>query len=132
MAGKMRKILGALLLVTAFMITQIPGSQTSAASSADFQVDNGILVKYVGTASTVSIPSEIKKIGAEAFAGNTNITSVSIGKNVKEIEYGAFRDCTSLTTVALPDSLETIGNGAFSNNISLKRVAFKGNVRNVG
>lgn len=132
MAGKMRKILGALLLVTAFMITQIPGSQTSAASSADFQVDNGILVKYVGTASTVSIPSEIKKIGAEAFAGNTNITSVSIGKNVKEIEYGAFRDCTSLTTVALPDSLETIGNGAFSNNISLKRIAFKGNVKNLG
>lgn len=132
MAGKMRKIIGALLLITTFLITQLPGYQTSAASAADFQVDNGILVKYIGTASTVSIPSDVKIIGAEAFAGNTGITSVAIGKNVEEIEYGAFRDCSSLTTVSLPETLKTIGNGAFSNAVSLKRIAIKENLKNLG
>ena len=113
--GKIRKVIGALLLITAILVTQVPTVEMNAAPSSDFQIDKTKLVKYTGTASSVSIPSSITTIGAEAFAGNTSLTSVSIGENVTEIEYGAFRDCTYLNTVKLPDSLATIGNGVFSN-----------------
>ena len=131
MAGKIRKLIGVLLLITAFMVTQMPGYETSAAS-ADFQIDKGTLVKYVGTASSVSIPASVKKIGAEAFAGNTSLTAVSIGSNVTEIEYGAFRDCTYLNKVILSEGVQTIGNGVFSNCSSLKKITLTQNVKKIG
>ena len=127
-----RKVIGALLLITAILVTQIPVVETSAAPSSDFQIDKTRLVKYTGTASSVTIPSNITTIGAEAFAGNTKLTSISIGENVTEIEYGAFRDCTYLNTVKLPDSLISIGNGVFSNNTSLKKITFPKNLENLG
>ena len=82
---RIRRITGVLLLITSFLVTQIPGYQSSAAATSDFQVVGTTLVKYVGTSSSVSIPSGIKKIGAEAFAGNTTMTSVSLGKEITEI-----------------------------------------------
>lgn len=130
--GRIRKVIGALLLITAVLVTQVPAVETSAAPSSDFQIDKTKLVKYTGTASSVSIPSSIKTIGAEAFAGNTTLTSISIGENVTEIEYGAFKDCTYLTNVKLTDSLMTIGNAAFSNNISLKKITLPKNLENLG
>lgn len=129
---RIRRITGVLLLITSFLVTQIPGYQSSAAATSDFQVVGTTLVKYVGTSSSVSIPSGIKKIGAEAFAGNTTMTSVSLGKEITEIEYGAFRDCDNLVSVSLPDSLEIIGNGAFSNNSTLKRISIKKNLKELG
>ncbi len=130
--GKIRKVIGALLLITAILVTQVPVVETNAAPSSDFQIDQNKLVKYTGTASSVSIPSSIKTIGAEAFAGNTSLTSISIGENVTAIEYGAFKDCTYLSNVKLPDSLTTIGNAAFSNNTSLKKITLPKNLKDLG
>lgn len=127
-----RKVIGALLLITAILVTQIPVVETSAAPSSDFQIDKTKLVKYTGTASSVTIPSTVTAIGEEAFAGNTTLTSVSIGENVAEIEYGAFRDCAYLSTVKLPESLISIGNGAFSNSTSLKKITLPKKLKNLG
>lgn len=130
--GTIRKVIGALLLITAILVTQVPAVKMNAAPSSDFQIDKTTLVKYTGTASSVSIPSSIKTIGAEAFAGNTSLTSISIGENVTEIEYGAFKDCTYLTNVKLTDSLTTIGNAVFSNNTSLKKITLPKNLKVLG
>lgn len=126
------KVIGALLLVTAILVTQIPTIETGAAPNSDFQIDKTKLVKYTGTATSVSIPDTIKTIGAEAFAGNTTLTSISIGKNVTEIEYGAFKDCSYLSNVSLSDSLITLGNAVFSNNTSLKKIVLPKNLENLG
>ena len=127
-----RKVIGALLLITALLVTQIPVVETSAAPNSDFQIDKTTLVKYTGTASSVSIPSSIKIIGAEAFAGNTSLTSITMGENVTEIQYGAFKDCTNLTAITFKDKLITIGNSAFSNNISLKKITLPKNLKTLG
>ena len=127
-----RKVIGALLLITALLVTQIPVVETSAAPSSDFQIDKTTLVKYTGTASTVSIPSSIKIIGSEAFAGNTTITAVTMGENVTAIEYGAFRDCTNLVNITFKDKLTTIENAVFSNNTSLKKITLPKNLKNLG
>ena len=58
--GTIRKVIGALLLITAILVTQIPVVETNAAPSSDFQIDKTKLVKYTGTASSVSIPNSIK------------------------------------------------------------------------
>ena len=130
--GTIRKVIGALLLATAILVTQIPAVEMNAAPNSDFQIDKTKLVKYTGTATSVSIPASVKIIGAEAFAGNTTLTSISIGENVTEIEYGAFKDCSYLSNIKLSDSLTKIGNAVFSNNTSLKEIVLPKNLKNLG
>ena len=130
--SKIRMLIVGLVLVTVILVTQLPAVLTSAAPNTDFKMDKNKLVKYTGTASSVSIPDTVKIIGAEAFAKNTTLTSVKLGKNVTEIEYGAFKDCTYLNSITLPDSLVTIGNAAFSNNVSMKKITIPKNVENLG
>lgn len=72
----------------------------------------------------VTIPATVDgiavtKIGAEAFKGNTAITSVTVPDGVTEIGESAFEGCTSLTSATLPDSVEIIGVRAFANCTSL-------------
>ena len=130
--NKIRKVVGVLFLLTAILVTQIPVVELSAAPSVDFQIDKGKLVKYEGTASAISIPDSVKVIGAEAFAGNTSITTISIGKNVTEIEYGAFKDCTYLSKVTFSDKLTKIGNAVFSGNTSLKSIKLPKKLEELG
>lgn len=62
------------------------------------------ITKYTGTESTVILPSTINswpvtKIGEDALKDNTTITSVTIPANVTEIGANAFAGCTNLTSV---------------------------------
>lgn len=54
----------------------------------------------------------VKRIAANAFAGNTNIKSVSFGKSVEVIGYGAFAGCTNLAgTITIPANITSIQDG---------------------
>ena len=71
MAKLIRRVVGAVLLITAVIVTQIPMPDVFAANGVeDFQRDEDKLVKYTGTATAVSVPDAVKTIGAEAFAEN--------------------------------------------------------------
>ena len=72
------------------------------------------LVAYLGSDSTVTIPSSVISIGQSAFA-NTGITSVTIPASVTSIGEDAFYYCNNLETVTFaPNSeLTSIGMNAF-------------------
>ena len=118
----------ALLLALALAVTQIPAAPVSAdtptySSDADFQMDGTILVKYTGTAKTVSVPASVTAIGEEAFAGNTDMETLLFrGSKVETIGYRAFAECTGLKEIKLPDSVKELGNGAFGNCTALHKV----------
>lgn len=62
------------------------------------------ITKYTGKESTVILPSTINswpvtKIGEDALKDNTTITSVTIPASVTEIGANAFAGCTNLTSV---------------------------------
>ena len=67
MYRKIRKTLGVLLIVSAIILTQIPYPKAKA-YQADFKMDGTTLVRYTGTAETVSVPASVEVIGEEAFA----------------------------------------------------------------
>ncbi len=131
---KLGGVLMATLLVAAAVITQIPVNAVNAKTTvtADFQTSEGKLMKYQGTASTVSIPADVKEIGEEAFAGNTTLVNVTIPSSVEKIDYGAFAGCTSLETVTISDGTEEIGNGVFAGCSQLDKVTFGKDVKKVG
>jgi len=86
----------------------------------DFTFDplTGTITKYIGTNTTVEIPSSVNsvkvtKIGRYAFFENNQVTSVIIPNTVTDIEECAFNYCTNLTSVTLGNSVQLIDQWAF-------------------
>ncbi len=134
MKKAIRKVVGVLLLVTALVVTQIPAPEVAADTSvaSDFQLNGSTLIKYVGTASVVSVPATVNRIGEEAFAGNKTIKNISFKGEVEEIAYRAFAGCSELKEITLPDSVVKLGNGAFSDCTSMKQVEIGDGLKALG
>ena len=133
MAKTIRKVLGALFIITALILTQIPMPDAFAANAVeDFQRDEDTLVKYTGTATAVSVPDAVKKIGQEAFAGNTDVGSVNVGKYTEEIARSAFSECKYLTSVTIPDNVLSIDDYVFSGCEYLSKVKLGAKVEKIG
>ncbi|MBQ4072554.1 MAG: leucine-rich repeat domain-containing protein [Clostridia bacterium] len=88
-------------------------SNTTQTTNPDFDIQNGVLVKYNGKGGKVVIPSSVTTIGKRAFANFTAITSVTIPSTVKKIEVEAFDTCVGLKEVYIPASVETISGAPF-------------------
>lgn len=131
MAGKIRKAFGAMLLVLALVVTQIPSKRVTA-NESDFRLDGATLVKYVGNSEKVVIPDGIKVIGEEAFAGNTVLKEITFPSDLEEISYHAFYGCTQLESVKIPDKVEKIGNAAFAECVSLKQIQIGSGLKALG
>lgn len=60
-------MIGIMLIITAVLIMQIPVPEADASSFAsDFKMDGTTLISYTGTATDVSVPSDVKVIGEGA------------------------------------------------------------------
>ena len=126
MGKTLRKLIGTLFLVTAIVVTQIPVADVEAedsSSASDFQMDGTTLIKYNGTAEDVSVSNQVKRIEAEAFAGNDHVRRVTLGDSVEVIGARAFSGCDYLESVTVPDSVEVIENAAFSGCPSLESIS---------
>ena len=130
---KVLRTIGALLLITALVVSLVPGSDVEAVTSAsDFQILGDRLVKYNGTAEVVSVPDEVRVIGEEAFADNNYVVKVNTGDRVRSIEYGAFSGCKALHSVDISDRTEEIGQAAFAGCPNLKNVNIGSSVKKLG
>lgn len=133
MAKIIRKVLGALFLITALILTQIPMPEAFAANTVeDFQMDEDVLVEYTGIATAVSVPDTVKTIGSEAFSKNMDVGSVNVGKSTEEIKSSAFAGCKYLTSVTIPDNVISIGDYVFSGCDYLSKVKIGEGVEEIG
>ena len=107
-----------------------------AAASDDFEIEDGVLVKYHGTERDVLVvPDNVTTIGLRAFS-TAYARKIVLGENVKviesegfagsgvhivempyvtTIESEAFRNCGSLEKVEFGNELKTIDYNAFEN-----------------
>jgi hypothetical protein len=70
----------------------------------DFEIENGVLVKYKGKESHIEIPKNVTEIDSWAFAGCNSLNSIEIPSSVKYIDKGAFSNCSSLTSIVVDSS----------------------------
>lgn len=128
------KLLGTVFLVTAVVLTQIPVSGVNAVSPSNngFMMDGDKLVKYTGTATSVSVPNGVKTIGAEAFADNTSLSYITFPNSLLYIESGAFSGCRYLNRIILPEGVRSIGNGAFADCENLSSVTLPASLTQMG
>lgn len=68
------------------------------------------------SATSISIPSQVKRIKSYAFSRKTNLQTISCegSSEVEYIEDGAFSNCNSLTSIPYFPKLKEIGLEAFS------------------
>ena len=64
--------------------------------------------------TTINIPNNVKTIGSNAFASDTNLKSITIPNSVEKIDYCAFYKCTGITTFNIPTNVSNIDEYAFS------------------
>ena len=62
----------------------------------DFEINDGILVKYYGSGGSIVVPDGVISIAEDAFFNCTNITSVVLPQKITTIGARAFKHCTSL------------------------------------
>ena len=67
----------------------------------DFVIENGVLKKYTGNETDVTIPDSVTSIDDWAFYDCESLTNVKIPDSVTSIGNGAFIDCSSLTSIVV-------------------------------
>ena len=69
---------------------------------------------------TLTIPGNVKTIGADAFMYCNELKTIIMEEGVKSIEIGAFYGCSSLENITFPSTIEFIGYDTFTGSVWLK------------
>ena len=113
-----------LALVLCLGLTALP----VLADTGDFEIEDGVLVRYLGNDTDVVVPEGVTKIQRYAFAermehrvGKPPIHTVSLPDSLKEIEDFAFSSCEELEYVYMPEGV-TVTTNAFAICFKLENV----------
>jgi hypothetical protein len=88
----------------------------------EFEIREGILIKYCGSNSTVIIPASVTSISEEVFFDCANIKTVVLPQGITSIGARAFKHCVGIETLILPESLTCIGDEAFAYCFNLQSI----------
>ncbi|MBQ7712697.1 MAG: leucine-rich repeat domain-containing protein [Clostridia bacterium] len=91
----------------------------------DFIIENGVLVKYVGTSNEVVVPEGVTAIGQCAFLARDTLTAVVLPEGVWRVDYQAFFGCVGLTSVSIPSTLREIERPAFGDCERLRHAYYE-------
>lgn len=69
-----------------------------------------------------------KKIGGNAFRGDTKLKSITLEEGVEQVYPAAFCELPALETASFPSTVTLVGSWQFYNNTSMKEITFNGNV----
>jgi tetratricopeptide (TPR) repeat protein len=101
------------------------------AQSADFEIKDGVLVKYKGMGGNVTVPKGVTAIGERAFYLSSLLNTVHIPDGVTSIGKEAFYMCYGLSSVNIPDGVISIGHSAFAVCASLTSIHIPDSVTDI-
>ena len=133
-------ILLAVLLVTVLssLVNLFAGlNKTAYADASVWQIENGVVVSYVGEEEEIIVPSEhngvpVTKIGKNAFVDNLNVKKVTLPDTITLIDDRAFLNCRNLESINFPASLEIVSTWAFGYCYALDNITFPEGLKEIG
>lgn len=129
---KKLRVSGALLIILAIFIMQLPVEPVEAASSGSFVTEGMSLTSYKGNDKTVLIPSGVETIGKKAFENNRTMEKVILPGSLKRIGAYAFWGCDALTEISFGQGLTEVSDYAFTNCKGIKKVTIPSNISYIG
>ena len=99
---------------------------------ADFEIKDGVLIKYHGHSQEVVVPEGIIAIGDSAFKDNSSMVSIELPQSLINIGEEAFCNCRGFTELVFPPKLASIGARAFDNCESLKKITLSKTIKFIG
>ncbi|MDE6312427.1 MAG: leucine-rich repeat protein [Lachnospiraceae bacterium] len=88
------------------VVQEVTQSEPNQGAEDDFQIEDGVLVKYRGAGGDVVVPDGVTSIGDFAFDGCSSLSSIEIPGSVTEIGNYAFGGCSSLSSINVVESNE--------------------------
>lgn len=80
----------------------------------DFEIEHGVLKRYLGIKEAVKVPDGVVRIASYAFA-RSSCKSIELPKSLRIIEPCAFRECQSLTEIDIPAGVGGLCGDGYSN-----------------
>lgn len=93
-------------------------SHTSSHSSrivGDFEISDGVLMRYTGSDPRVIIPDGVERLRSSVFWNCSSIESITIPDTVYSLGGDTFYNCESLSELTIPESVMTMGDNPFAN-----------------
>ena len=81
--------------------------------------------------TSITLPNSITSIGVSAFSNCSSLTSIKIPNSVTSIENSAFWGCSSLTSITLSNSVTSIERSVFSGCSSLTSITLSNSVTSI-
>ncbi|MBQ4067752.1 MAG: leucine-rich repeat protein [Lachnospiraceae bacterium] len=100
----------------------------SIADEDGFVIEDGVLIRYVGDAKEITIPSNVERMGKLCMWGE-KLRKVTIPGTVKVIESAAFHSEMDYRYIYIEEGVEEIGAGAFP---ELIEIHFPASVKKMG
>lgn len=106
----------------------------------DFIVDDGVLVRYTGSAEDVVVPDGVTAIGDKAFfgfSGRDQVRKVVLPEGLLSIGNESFYNCKNLAEIEMPSTIKRIGYSAFfgqndGRKCKIRRLAFPASLEEIG
>lgn len=83
-------------------------------------IEDDVLVRCKDGSTALSIPEEVRVIGAGAFKNCEKLESLDIGNHVEVMMSEACRGCKKLGGLVLPENVRSVGESAFRDCIELR------------
>ena len=97
----------------------------------DFEIKDGVLIKYHGRSQEVVVPQGTVAIGGCAFKDNNSINLIEFPQSLINIGEEAFSNCESLEKITLSKAIKFIGFAAFANT-KIKDIYYEGTIEEFG
>ena len=97
----------------------------------NFEIEDGVLIRYTGHDTVVRIPDSVTSIGDSAFSWCKALTNIEIPNSVTSIGDWAFGGCSSLEEINL-NSVTSIGDRTFLGCKRLTSVTIPNSVTSIG